>query len=94
MGKKNKTKGFANGNSGKDNHQMVKDYAEFVSDDRIDKRAAVALGFLYRYGSIDGEHHKTWVLDQIFRTLAGEHYKTLSKSEEKDYGKWDTGIAP
>ena len=28
-----------------------------------------ALCFITRYGGIDGEHHKSWVLDQVTRVL-------------------------
>lgn len=30
-----------------------------------------ALRWLFQYGQIDGEHHKTWVLDQIARIMHG-----------------------
>lgn len=30
-----------------------------------------ALYFIERYGQIDGEHHKLWVLDQVARILNG-----------------------
>jgi hypothetical protein len=30
-----------------------------------------ALHFIERYGQIEGEHHKTWVLDQVSRILHG-----------------------
>jgi hypothetical protein len=30
-----------------------------------------ALYFIDRYGGIDGDHHKTWVLDQVARILNG-----------------------
>jgi hypothetical protein len=30
-----------------------------------------ALYYIERYGAIDGDHHKTWVLDQIARILHG-----------------------
>lgn len=30
-----------------------------------------ALEFVGRYGGIDGEHHKTWVIDQVVRILKG-----------------------
>lgn len=40
------------------------DYADFDEADW-------ALEFLYRYGQIEGEHHKEWVLDQITRILLG-----------------------
>ena len=36
-----------------------------------DERIAKALEFANLYGSIDGEHHKTWVIDQMVRALTG-----------------------
>lgn len=30
-----------------------------------------ALHWLFRYGQIDGEHHKTWVMDQVAQILHG-----------------------
>jgi hypothetical protein len=30
-----------------------------------------AMVFIERYGQIDGEHHKQWVLDQVVRILKG-----------------------
>ncbi len=30
---------------------------------------ALALDFIMRYGGIDGDHHKTWVIDQVVRAL-------------------------
>jgi hypothetical protein len=34
-------------------------------------RIAKALDFALRYGGIDGDHHKTWVIDQMVRALTG-----------------------
>jgi hypothetical protein len=34
-------------------------------------RIGNALDFALRYGGIDGEHHKTWVIDQMVRALTG-----------------------
>lgn len=34
-------------------------------------RSDWALNYINRYGGIDGEHHKTWVLDQVARILSG-----------------------
>lgn len=30
-----------------------------------------AMSFIQRYGQIDGEHHKLWVLDQVAQILLG-----------------------
>ena len=41
-----------------------------------------ALTYIMSYGGIDGDHHKTWVLDQIARILKGT-------SVEVTLAKWD-----
>ena len=38
-----------------------------------------ALSLIYSYGSIDGDNHKTWVLDQVVRILTGT---------SEDYQNW------
>jgi hypothetical protein len=35
------------------------------------ERADKALELIVRYGGIDGDHHKAWVLDQVCRILTG-----------------------
>lgn len=45
-----------------------------------------ALLWMEKYGQIDGEHHKTWVLDQVARILNGT--KVTAK-----LAKWDSGLA-
>lgn len=62
------------------------------------KRIDEALEIAYSFAQIDGEHHKTWVIDQMVRKLIGSDYeKWISMyegdGEEKEY-KWKTGIAP
>ena len=58
-----------------------------------------ALGVIRRYGGIDGEHHKQWVLDQVVRILTGEGYPQWVREQcdgedgPETYG-WDAGIAP
>ncbi len=39
-----------------------------------DEREA-ALEVMWRYGQIDGGHHKAWVIDQTVRKLTGERYE-------------------
>lgn len=41
-----------------------------------------AMEFINRYGQIDGEHHKTWVLDQVARILMGTPVKSVEASWE------------
>lgn len=60
-----------------------------------------ALRIAWSYGQIDGDHHKTWVIDQMVRELCGndkEYTKWVEAYEapldDGDYYEWDTGIAP
>lgn len=62
-------------------------------------RIAAALDLAIRYGGIDGDHHKAWVIDQMVRQLAGDDYDKLvaeACSGEDGPGsyEWDCGIAP
>lgn len=58
-----------------------------------------ALDVLLRYGQIDGAHHKTWVIDQAVRILAGRDYPRLilehntGEDGPNTYG-WDEGTPP
>jgi hypothetical protein len=51
------------------------------------------------YGTVDGSHHKMWVIDQIVRELTGDSYEEwVSKFESgidgpKTY-EWDVGTPP
>lgn len=49
-----------------------------------------ALETAIRFGGIDGDHHKAWVIDQMVRLLAGDDYADLVESNQP----WDEGIAP
>lgn len=59
--------------------------------DVIERAIDVAL----RYGQIDSDHHKAWVIDQMVRILAGDAYESLIviANEDGEY-EWDQGIAP
>ena len=67
--------------------------------ERIDK----ALELAWRYGQIDGSHHRVWVIDQMVRALIGneedykkwvEAYEAPLSENEDDYYEWDVGITP
>lgn len=67
------------------------------TEERIEK----ALRIAWSYGQIGGDHHKTWVIDQMVRELCGndEEYKKWVDAyetplDDDDYYEWDTGIAP
>ncbi len=62
-------------------------------------RIEEAVTFAVRFGGIDGEHHKTWVIDQMVRALAGNKYEELVRQacdgeDGPETYSWDTGIAP
>ncbi len=63
------------------------------------KSAAEALALAWRYGGIDGEHHKAWVIDQMVRALTGPKYEDFVKDacageDGPQTYTWETGIAP
>lgn len=67
----------------------------------VEERIQKALRVAWSYGQIGGDHHKTWVIDQMVRELCGseEEYKKWVDLYEapigyEDYYKWDIGIAP
>ena len=62
---------------------------------RIDE----ALDIARRYGGIDGDHHKAWVIDQMVRVLAGDDYEDFVKEscdgeDGPNTYEWNVGIAP
>ena len=65
-----------------------------------DKKIEKALEIAFQYGQIDGDHHKTWVIDQMVRTLTGDKYNEFVKEYETDEEtgeeewSWKNGIAP
>ena len=67
-------------------------------DDHLSK-ISNSLTLIESFGGIDGEHHKTWVIDQVVRSLTGENYKNWVKAvkdgeDGPDTYAWKTGIAP
>jgi len=55
-----------------------------------------ALDLIEQYGSIDGGHHKQWLLDQVVRALLGPDYDDwlAEMNADPDYDPWDHGIPP
>lgn len=58
-----------------------------------------ALDLAYRFGGVDGGHHKAWLIDQMVRALTGNKYKewvrlTCDGEDGPDTYDWDIGIAP
>lgn len=65
------------------------------------ERVKRALGVIFAYGSIDGDHHKAWVLDQVVRSLTGGgpwYDRWVRGFEKGDDGsktyEWNKGIPP
>ena len=53
------------------------------------------MDLISKYGSIDGAHHKQWLIDQIARVLLQDDYTGwASGDEETGEQSWDEGIAP
>ena len=65
--------------------------------DRID----AAIDLAVRFGGIDGDHHKAWVIDQMVRALAGtpeEYDRIVTEACDGEDGPetytWEVGIPP
>lgn len=54
------------------------------------QRIDAAMDVANRFGTIDGDHHKMWVIDQMVQALMGaEYYHWVAER-----GSWERGIAP
>ena len=62
-------------------------------------RIQAAIDLAVRFGGIDGTHHKSWVIDQMVRVLAGNSYADIVRDaclgkDGPDTYSWDEGIPP
>lgn len=77
---------------------MAENLTQFDAEGRIHN----ALLIIEEFGSIDGAHHKQWVLDQVVRALTGtpQNYAEWVDDVRHPEGPngidlgWDEGIAP
>lgn len=66
----------------------------------LETRMSDALEIAMNYGSIDGAHHKMWVIDQMVRALTSDVgyvefvYNAKGGDDEPGEYEWDGGIAP
>lgn len=65
----------------------------------IDERRAEVIELAVRYGGIDDDHHKAWVIDQMVRVLAGDEYEEIVREacdgeDGPNTYNWNVGIAP
>lgn len=72
---------------------------ENTSREELEKRIQEALKTAFYYSQNDGEHHKTWAIDQMVRALTGDEYPSWVASYEHDEKtqeeyEWEIGIAP
>ena len=72
----------------------LKNGAEFLQ-----QRMNEATGIIAKYGSIDGVHHKKWVIDAVARCLLGNEYHAwvadIKNGEDgPDTYPYDEGISP
>ena len=65
------------------------------------RRIAKALNVAGRFGGIDGDHHKAWVIDQMVRALLGSSAAYEAWVEDVQAGEdgpetygWYEGVAP
>lgn len=72
----------------------IKAYDELVrlqgELDKAEVRIQKALQLAIEDGPCDGEHHKTWVIDQMVRALTGHDYKKFISKVKN----WDVGLVP
>jgi len=64
-----------------------------------ERKIKAAISFAVQYGQIPGDHHKTWVIDQLLRILAGSDYAAIVQAacdgeDGPDTYMWNVGIAP
>lgn len=77
---------------------IVQEETKVVTDsEKIQK----ALELIHNYGTTDGAHHKTWVLDHVVRELCGdivtygEWVRNFEAGEDGPHTyEWDTGTPP
>ena len=65
----------------------------------LESRINEAIHLIVRYGGIDGDHHKAWVLDQVCRILTRDQYAQLvawarNGEDGPNTYEWDEGVAP
>ncbi|MHA1679760.1 MAG: hypothetical protein ACTSUE_02050 [Promethearchaeota archaeon] len=59
-----------------------------------DKMMDRAISIARRYGMVDGETHKMWVINQMVRELFGKDNPEVYESWASKDKEWDAGMAP
>lgn len=83
------------------NIETIFDLCDLEETPAYKDRIKEALDIAWRYGCVDGEHHKMWTINQIVKVLCGgeDNYNKWIHEYEKplpdgDRYIWDYGIAP
>lgn len=77
----------------------------YVATMTPEERIKRAMSYVERYGGIDGDHHKQWLITQMTMALLGSEEEWTKwelemrgeydeENEEYEYGEWDEGIPP
>lgn len=53
-----------------------------------------AADFFLEHGTVEGAHHKMWVIDQGLAILLGEAYHKAIQDHLADGNDWNEGVAP
>lgn len=66
---------------------------------QLEKMKQQAINIAVQYGSIDGGHHRMWVIDQMVRILTADEYEKVIRNacngeDGLNTYEWDVGIAP
>lgn len=85
MGKRKRSESSMNKES-KNNMKQV----DMNDEEKIEK----VMDLIIRHGGHDGEHHKEWCIDQVFRILSGNEYDNIVNEIRKNDYSWKIGIAP
>jgi len=70
-----------------------------IERDLLKQRIDDAIALAVRMGSVDGAHHKAWLIDQMVRILAGPDYERIvadacAGEDGPNTYDWDVGIPP
>ena len=82
-----------------DEDEVIDVFVSRMQKDSLKDRVKEALDIIYRFGGIDGEHHKKWCLDQILQVLLKDDYDRFidmycSGEDGPNTYEWSQGIEP
>lgn len=80
-------------------HTLFDVVEDIRSEQEARQRIMKAIEVCFAYSQVDGDHHKAWVLDEIMRALAGEHYGRVVElhnvgEDGPDSYTWNCGFPP